>query len=62
MVRIIIIARKTDGLIFCENSEESTENNKLKAITIKSKQLLTNMSMNNNDCSLNVDSEDYSIQ
>ena len=62
MVKIILIARKTDGLILSENSDESSEDKTLFNITKKSKEMLTRFADKKGDCSMNLDSEDFSIQ
>lgn len=62
MAKVILIARKTDGLILCENSEESSESTSLLSISQKSKEMLTKLSNKTGDYSLNVESQDYTIQ
>ena len=62
MVKIIIIARKTDGLIFSENSEECAEDQNLQAVLRKSKEMLLKFKDRKGDCSLNIDSNNYMIQ
>lgn len=62
MVKVIIIARKTDGLILCENSGDSVDNPSLMSISQKSKEMMTTLLNKSGDHSLNIDSQDYSIQ
>lgn len=62
MVKIIILARKTDGLIFCENTDECVEDRNLQTLVKKTKEMLLKFKDKNGDCSLSIDSNDYMIQ
>ena len=62
MVKIILIARKIDGMILSEYSEEASENENLFKLTRKTKEMLTKFSDKRGDCSLNIDSDEFMIQ
>jgi hypothetical protein len=62
MAKVIIIARKTDGLILCENAEESLESSNLLFVSQKTRDLLTKIYNKTGNCSVIDDAQDYTIK
>lgn len=62
MVKVMMIMRKTDGLIFCENNEECSEDQNLNAVRAKCRDMHSKFRDKKGDYSLNIDSQKYMIQ
>jgi hypothetical protein len=61
MVRAIIIARKSDGLIFCEVCEDSSDKN-LSMVRQRAVDFLKNMQTKQDLCTVNIDSQNFVFQ
>jgi vesicle transport protein SEC22 len=60
MVRAVIIARKSDGLVFCEVMDTTNENDKnLKFIRSRAHEFLKNMQSKQELCTVNIDSQNF---
>ena len=63
MVNVVFIARKTDGLIFCEISEDCAQDKNLNSLKNKGIDLLKIMQNSEQGlCTLNIDFQNYVFQ
>jgi hypothetical protein len=61
MVRAIIIARKSDGLIFCEVCEDNGDKN-LSIVRQRAVEFLKTMQTKQDLCTVNIDSQNFVFQ
>jgi hypothetical protein len=61
MVRAIVIARKSDGLIFCEIYEDNGDKN-LSMVRQRAIEFLKNMQSKQDLCTVNIDSQNFVFQ
>lgn len=61
MVRTVFIARKNDGLIFCEVSDDVTKDKNLATVRYKAIDFLKIMQSKNDLGTVNIDSQNFQI-
>lgn len=59
MVRVVLIARKSDGLIFCEISDDCNNDKNLMLIRNRAIDFLKNMQSKQDLCTVNLDSQNF---
>lgn len=62
MVKIAIIARKSDGLVFCEINDDTSNDKNLMMIRNKAIDFLKNLQSKEDLCTVNIDSQNYLFQ
>jgi hypothetical protein len=61
MVKAILIARKNDGLIFCEVCDDSSDKN-LSIVRQRATEFLKSMQSKQDLCTVNIDSQNFVFQ
>jgi len=61
MVKVVLISRKTDGLIFCEISDDSSDKN-LMVVRNTALEFLKNMQDKKDCCTVNLDNQSFQFQ
>jgi len=61
MVKVVLISRKSDGLMFCEIIDDSSDKNLL-AVRNMAIEYLKNMQDKKDCCTVNLDSQNFKFQ
>lgn len=59
MIRAVLIARKSDGFLFCEVCEEASTDRNLALIRNRATDFLKNMNTKQDMCTVNIDSQNF---
>ena len=62
MIKVVVISRKSDGLIFCEISDDLSADKNLEVVRTTSFEFIKNMQDKKDCCTVNLDKQNFQFQ